>query len=217
MKPRIVIADDHELVRQGLRRVLAEHGQWDIVGEATDGRAAVDLARKEHPDVVILDYSMPGLNGLEATRQIRAELPRTEVLLLTMHDAEVLVREVLAAGAKGFILKTDAGRVLIQAVETLLQHQPFFTPQVSALVLSGYLRTASGEPAGDEVGATLTAREREVLQLIAEGRSTKEVAEGLGMSTKTAETHRANLMRKLGLRSLAELVRYAIRNKVIEP
>lgn len=217
MRPRLVIADDHELVRQGLRRILAEHGQWDVVGEATDGRVAVELARTLHPDVAILDYAMPGLNGLEATRQIRAECPRTEVLMLTMYDAEVLIREVLAAGAKGYVLKNDAGRMLIQAVEALLQHQPFFTPRVSGLVLSGYLRGGQDNPAVEEAGGALTAREREVLQLVAEGRSTKEVASVLDVSVKTADTHRTNLMRKLGLHSLAELVRYAIRNGVIDP
>lgn len=217
MRPRILIADDHEMVRQGLRRVITDHGQWDIVGEATDGRSAVELARSQRPDVAILDYSMPNLNGLEATRQIRAELPRTEVLVLTMHDAETLVREVLSAGAKGYILKSDAGRVLIEAVEMLLQHRPFFTPQVSELVLSGYLRGGTGAPIADDAGGGLTPREREVLQLIAEGRSTKDVADVLGLSVKTAETHRTNLMRKLDLHSLADLVKYAIRNKIIEP
>lgn len=213
MKPKVLIADDHELVRQGLRRVIAEHGAWDIVGEAADGRAAVELARATHPDVAILDFSMPGLNGLEATRQIRADLPRTEVLVLTMHDTETIVREVLAAGAKGFILKTDAGRVLIQAIELLLQHRPFLTPHVSEIVLDGYLRVGG---AGEDAGPPLTAREREVLQLVAEGHSTKAAADALGMSVKTAETHRANIMRKLNIHSLAELVRYAIRNGIIE-
>ena len=216
MKPRLLIADDHELVRQGLRRLLSEHGGWDIVGEATDGREAVELARLHRPHVAILDFSMPGLNGLEATRQIRGELPLTEVLVLTMHDTETIVREVLAAGAKGFILKSDAGRVLVQAVEALLLHQPFFTPQVSEMILGGYLRVASAERPGDDAGTTLTPREREVLQLVAEGRSTKDVAERLGLSVKTVETHRTNLMRKLDLHSLADLVRYAIRNGVIE-
>lgn len=215
MRPRVLIADDHELVREGLRRVLGDHGAWDIVGEVNDGRAAVELARAQRPDVAILDYSMPGLNGLEATRQIRAELPTTEVLLLTMHDTESLVREVLSAGAKGYVLKSDAGRVLVDAVTTLLRHQPFFTPQVSELVLSGYLRNA-GDAIAEDLGSALTPREREVLQLIAEGQSTKEVADALGFGVKTAETHRANLMRKLDLHSVAELVRYAIRNKIIE-
>ena len=215
MKPRILIADDHELVRQGLRRVLAEHAAWDVVGEATDGRSALELVRLQRPDVVILDYSMPVLNGLDATRQIRAEFPQIEILMLTMHDSETLVRDILAAGAKGYILKSDAGRVLIQAVEALLQHRPFFTPQVSEMILSGYLRTADAST--QEQAPLLTGREREVLQLLAEGRSTKEVADELGLSVKTAETHRANLMRKLGARSLADLVRYAIRNKIVTP
>lgn len=213
MKPRILIADDHELVRQGLRRVLAEKAAWDIVGEATDGRLAVDLARQQRPDVVVLDYAMPSLNGLEAARQIRAELPNTEVLILTMHESETLVRDVLAAGAKGYVLKSDAGRILVQAIEALLEHKPFFSPDVAELILSGYLRSGEREDAAQ----VLTPREREVVQLLAEGRGTKDVADLLGLSVKTVESHRANVMRKLGLQSLAELVRYAIRNNIITP
>lgn len=213
MKPRILIADDHELVRQGLRRVLAEKTAWDIVGEATDGRLAVDLARQQRPDVAVLDYAMPSLNGLEAARQIRAELPNTEVLILTMHESETLVRDVLAAGAKGYVLKSDAGRILVQAIEALLAHKPFFSPDVAELILTGYLRSGEREDAAQ----VLTPREREVVQLLAEGRGTKDVADLLGLSVKTVESHRANVMRKLGLQSLAELVRYAIRNKIIDP
>jgi DNA-binding NarL/FixJ family response regulator len=216
MRPRVLVADDHELVRHGLRRLIEDDGRWDLVGEATDGQVAVELAARQRPDVAVLDYAMPRLNGLEATRRIRADLPNTEVLILTMHDSELLVREVLEAGARGFILKSDAGRLLVQAIETLLEHKPFFTPRVSELLLGGYLRSRDPSEPGDEAGG-LTGREREVLQMLAEGRSTKEVADLLGLSVKTAETHRANLMRKLGARSLADLVRYAVRNKIIEP
>ena len=215
MKPKILIADDHEMVRQGLRRVIVDAGSWDIVGEAVDGREAVELAKRTRPDVVVIDYSMPNLNGLEATRQIRASLPSTEVLVLTMHDSESLVREVLSAGAKGFVLKSDAGRVLLLGIETLLQHRPYFSSSISELLLNAYLAEA-GEGAR-ESATVLTAREREVVQLLAEGRSTKEAADQLGLSIKTVETHRANVMRKLGLQSFAELVRYAIRNNIIAP
>ena len=215
MKAKILIADDHEMVRQGLRRVIVDAGTWDIVGEAVDGREAVELAKQTRPDVVVIDYSMPNLNGLEATRQIRASLPGTEVLVLTMHDSESLVREVLSAGAKGFVLKSDAGRVLLQGIETLLQHRPYFSSSISELLLNAYLAEA-GERTR-EPATVLTAREREVVQLLAEGRSTKEAADQLGLSIKTVETHRANVMRKLGLQSFAELVRYAIRNNIIAP
>jgi DNA-binding NarL/FixJ family response regulator len=215
MKPKILIADDHEMVRQGLRRVISEADRWDIVGEAVDGRQAVELAQKTRPDVVVIDYSMPNLNGLEATRQIRAALPSTEVLILTMHDSESLVREVLSAGAKGYLLKSDAGRVLLQGIETLLQHRPYFSPTISELLLNAYLAESNAE--AREPSTVLTAREREVVQLLAEGRSTKETADLLSLSIKTVETHRANVMRKLGLQSFAELVRYAIRNNIIAP
>jgi DNA-binding NarL/FixJ family response regulator len=211
----VLVADDHELVRHGLRRLIEEHGRWDLVGEATDGQCAIELAEQQRPDVAILDYAMPRLNGLEATRRIRATLPNIEVLVLTMHDSDLLVREILEAGAKGFILKSDAGRLLVQAVEELLKHKPFFTTRVSELLLGDYL---SGREPGDaeRPASALTGREREVLQLLAEGTSTKDVAHSLGLSVKTVETHRANLMRKIGARTLADLVRYAIRNRIIE-
>jgi len=211
MKARILIADDHELVRDGLRGVLIAHGDWEICAEAVDGREAVERARELRPDVAILDYSMPQLNGLEATRQICAAVPETEVLILTMHDSESLVREVLAAGARGFILKSDARRVLVQAVESLLRHRPFFTEHVSELLLQGYLG-----PDGIKGRGPLTPRERQIVQLVTEGRSSKEIARLLNLSVKTVETHRANVLHKLGLESVTDLVRYAVRNKIIE-
>jgi len=214
---RIIIADDHELVRRGLRATISERTDWEVCGEASSGREALDLARSVKPDIAVIDFAMPDLNGLEAARRIRAELPETEVLMLTMHETESLVREALAAGVHGFILKSDAGRLLAEAIEALLAKKPFFTGRVSQLILHGYLNPSDK---GDEASATLTRlspREREVVQLIAEGKSTKEVADRLGISPKTAETHRTNIMRKLNLHSVTELVRFAIRNKIVEP
>ena len=213
-KARLLIADDHELVREGLRKVLEQRTQWEVCAEARDGREAVEKARQFGPDLAILDFSMPELNGLEAARQIREALPRTEVLILTMHEPDSLVRDVLAAGARGFILKSDAGRVLVQAVEALLNHKLFFTAKVSELVLQGFLKPA--EVGAAEQGPRLTPREREIVQLIAEGRSSKEIGVRLDISEKTVETHRANLMRKLDLRSVSDVVRYAIRNRIVE-
>ena len=212
---RILIADDHEMVRLGLRRVIEEgRKEWSVCGEARSGREAVEKAKQLRPEIAVLDFSMPELNGLEATRQIRAALPGTEVLILTMHDSEQLVREVLAAGARGFILKSDAPHALVAALEALSEHKPFFTSKVSALVLEGYLNPQ--QPQAEGGVSRVTPREREVLQLLAEGKSNKEIATAVGISVKTAETHRANIMRKLALQSMSELVRYAIREKIIE-
>jgi DNA-binding NarL/FixJ family response regulator len=215
MKPlRILLVDDHEMVRQGLKAVLETHGGWEVCGEATTGRQAVAQARELRPQIVVMDVSMPELGGLEATRQIRAALPRTEVLILTMHDSEQLVREVLAAGARGYLLKSDAGHALVSAVEALAQHKPFFTSKVTELVLGGFLNPQKPDEA--QPGERLTPREREIVQLLAEGKSNKEVAVVLEISVKTAETHRTNVMRKLEVRSMSELVRYAIRNNIVE-
>ena len=215
-RARILIADDHEFVRRGLRATILEQPGWDVCGEASSGRDAVDLTRREHPDIVVLDFAMPDLNGLEAARQIHEEMPESQVLMLTMHETEGLVREALAAGVRGFILKSDAGRLLSEAIQALLDDKTYFTGKVSQLILSGYLNPNARAP--DEIiSSRLSAREREVVQLVAEGRSSKEVAERLGISPKTAETHRTNIMRKLNLHSVTELVRFAIRNKIIEP
>ncbi len=211
---RVLVADDHAMVRKGLRGEIEERPGWTVCGEARTGAEAVALARQLKPDIVVMDFSMPDLNGLEATRQIRRELPRTQVLILTMHDTERLVRDVLAAGARGYLLKSDAGNVLVTALETLQRGKPFFTSKVAEMVLQGYLEPEKAQ-AGEEA-TVLTPREREIVQLIAEGKSTKELADHLGISTKTAETHRSNLMRKLNLRSVSEVVRYAIREKIME-
>jgi DNA-binding NarL/FixJ family response regulator len=212
---RILIADDHEVVRHGLRSLVEAQPDWQVVGEAGDGRDAVEKVKKLKPDVVILDITMPELNGLEATRQILKLAPRTEVLILTMHESEQVAREVLSAGARGYLLKSDAGRDLVNAVAALCQRKPFFTSRVSQMVLEGYLHGPS-EPARPQRDV-LTPREREIVQLLAEGRSNKEVAARLNISAKTAETHRANIMRKLDLHSVTELVRFAVRNNIVEP
>jgi len=211
----VLVADDHEVVRQGLRTILESHPGWEICGEAVTGREAIEKATELKPDVVVLDFSMPELNGLEATRQIHKLLPETEVLILTMYHSERLAREFLRAGARGYILKADAGKLLVEAIEHLQQHKPFFTPKVSELVLNGFLHPnyAGGKADGDQ----LTAREREVVQLVAEGKISKEIADQLNISVHTVETHRTNIMRKLEIHTVGELVRYAIRNQITEP
>jgi DNA-binding NarL/FixJ family response regulator len=208
---RILLADDHEMVRQGLRAMIEEQRGWEICGEARTGREAVARALELKPDVVVMDFTMPELNGMEATRQIRAALPRTQVLILTMHESEELIPEILAAGALGYVLKSDAGGLLVDAIQSLAVQKPYFTSKVAAMVLKGYLNPSTRE------NPVLTPREREIVQLVAEGMSTKELADKLNISPKTAETHRTNILRKLNLRSVSELVRYAIRNKLVEP
>lgn len=210
---RILVADDHEIVRRGVRALLEARPGWRICGEAVEGREAVEKAHRLKPDVVILDIGMPVLNGLEAARQIRKDSPKCEVLILTMHESEQVVREVLTAGARGYVLKSDAGRDLVNAVETLSRHETFFTSSVADYVLQSFLDARGGE----EDPSAVTPREREVIQLLAEGRGNKEVAATLGISVRTAETHRTNIMRKLECRSFSDLVRYAIRNNIITP
>ena len=218
MKPlRILIADDHELIRVGLRTNLEKQANWKVCGEAVNGRQAVEMARELKPDVIILDVSMPELNGVEVTRQICKACPRAEVLILTMWESEGLVRDVLEAGARGFIVKTDTARLLIPAVESLARHEPFFTGKVSELVLGAGLDPARLGRAGKEEGSRLSPREREITQMLAESRTSKEIATKLGVSAKTIEAHRANIMRKLHLHSMTELVRYAIVEKLIKP
>lgn len=214
---RILIADDHDVVREGVRMLLQSQKHWRVCDEAVNGREAVDKARQHKPDVVVLDFSMPELNGVEATRQIRKALPRTEVLILTMHDSEQLAREALAAGARGLLLKTDVRRHLVAAVQALGEHKPFFASAVSSLLLDVFLDPEKrSEGAGSEYDR-LTPREREVVQLVAEGRTSKEIADRLGLSAKTVDAHRANVMRKLHLHSVSELVLYAVRNKLVQP
>ena len=213
----ILIADDHELVRNGIRAGIEKQAGWKVCAEASDGRQAVELAVQLEPDVAVLDIGMKELNGIEAARQIRKACPQTEVLILTMMESEELVREALAAGARGFLLKTDASRLLIAAIEALLQHKPYFTGTVSDVVLAVFLDPDEAAGTSAAGHGRLTPRETEVVQLLAEGKSSKEAAVRLGVSVSTVEAHRANIMRKLNLHSIAELVRYAVRNKIIQP
>jgi DNA-binding NarL/FixJ family response regulator len=213
---RILLADDHDIVRRGMRELLEEQVGWSVCAEAGNGRVAVELALAHRPQVCVLDLSMPELNGLEATRRIKEALPETEILIFSMHESEELIRDVLAAGARGYLLKSDASRQLVPAVETLARHQPFFSGRVSEVVLGGFLKP---EPVktGSTAGERLTSREREVVQLLAEGQSNKQIATKLDLSVKTVETHRTSAMRKLGLKSLPDLVRFAIRNQMVQP
>ena len=214
---RMLIADDHEIVRRGLRALLEAQPGWEVAAEAADGRDAVEKAKLIKPDITILDISMPSLNGLEAARQIVKSVAQTKVLVLTMHDSDPLIQQVLEAGARGYLLKSDAGRDLVTAVDALRRNKTFFTPKVAQMVLDGYLDRNPRESTDEEgLSFPLTHRQMEILQLLAEGKSTKEVASALDVSVKTAETHRANIMRRLDCHSVTELVRYAIRNHIIE-
>jgi DNA-binding NarL/FixJ family response regulator len=216
MPLRILIVDDHAVVRRGVRSLLESHEGWEVCGEAATGREAVEQSRRLHPDVVVMDLSLPGLNGLDATRQILKDAPDTEVLVLTMHHSEELARDVLKAGARGYVLKADADENLIIGVDTLRRHKPYLTGTVTEFVLDDYVRRGD-VPADDRALVVVTAREREVIQLVAEGQSNKEAASTLGISVKTVEAHRASIMRKLRLHSVSDLVRYAIRNKIVQP
>jgi DNA-binding NarL/FixJ family response regulator len=206
----ILIADDHAVVRAGLRTLLESRPRWQVCAEAADGRDAVDKATKHKPQIAILDIGMPLLNGVEATRQIRKASPSTEILILTMHESDDLVQQVVEAGARGYILKDEADRVLLDAVHALSQHKPFFSTRVSEAAVTTDPDSAKSSR------SRLTPREREILQLLAEGKSNKEVANLLNISVNTAEAHRANIMLKLDFHSLAELVLYAIRNNIIQ-
>jgi DNA-binding NarL/FixJ family response regulator len=214
MSFRIFIADDHEVVRRGIRALLEGHPGWEVCGEARDGRDAVARVTELKPDLVLLDVGMPNLNGLDAARQILHTLPGTRILILTVHESEAVIREVLEVGARGFLLKSDAGRDLVSAVEALQRRSTFFTSHVAEMVLDGYLHR--GADTSKPMKDRLTAREREVVQLLAEGKTSKEVAVVLNLSVKTAETHRTNVMRKLDLHSVADLVRYAVRNRIVQ-
>lgn len=217
MKLRILVADDHEIVRRGICTLLQKHEGWEICGEASNGREAVEKARELKPDVVIVDIGMPNLNGLDATRRLLQQDPNSMVIVLTVTDADQVIREALDSGARGFVLKSDAARDLVSAVEALQSKRMFFTPRVNDLLLSGFLEKGHTFSRGESPNLpTLTAREREITQLLAEGQSSKEAASALNLSTKTVETHRSNIMRKLNLHSIRDLVVYAIKNKIIQ-
>jgi len=209
----ILIADDHAVVRKGLRALIEGRPEWKICGEACNGRQAIRMAREINPDLIILDISMPDLNGLEATIEIAKCCPNTRILMLTMHYSEEFVERSLKAGARGYLLKSDAEQDLIEAVESLLQDKTFLTSPASELLLERFLNKGQEDSGSLSV---LTAREREVLQLIAEGSTNKEIAERLCVSSRTVETHRAHIMTKLKVDSVPDLVRYAIRNKIVE-
>ena len=213
-KIRVFLVDDHTVVRQGLRRILESDEEIEIVGEAGDGRTAIDLVQKLRPHVVVMDVAMPELNGIEATRQILKRVEGAKVLVLSMHGDDVYVRQALKAGARGYLLKDSEDLDLIKAVKAIRGGGSFFSPPVSKVVLSGYLGDKIEGDVEDSV-ARLTDREREVLQLIAEGKTNKEVAHALSVSINTVETHRKHIMEKLDLHNTAELVRFAIRTKMV--
>ena len=213
---RILIADDHEIVRQGLRLLVQAVPEWEICAEASKGPEAVELVEKLQPDVVVMDHGMPGLNGVDATLQIKEISPKTEVIIFSGTDNDSLVHRVFEAGARSYISKAEAGKHLVAAIETVSQHKPYFTDQVSEVVFARYLQRDRFNTADPEPHSRLTAREREIVQMLAEGKTNKEIAEILSISTRTAETHRSTVMRKLQLRTTADLVRFAVRNHIIQ-
>lgn len=215
MTTRILIADDYPLFRKGVREVLESQPRYEVVGEAATGREAVAMTRRLKPHVVVLDVSMPELGGLEATREILKAVPETEVLILTMHESENLVHRVLEAGARGFVLKTDADPMLLEAVEAVRQHRAYFTSKIAAMVLDSYLKRGKRLVGEKSSPHELTSRERQIVQLLAEGKSNKEIASMLSIALHTVVTHRSNIMHKLEVHSVTDLVRYAIRNNLM--
>lgn len=212
---KILIADDHDIVRTGMKALLDDQPGWQVVAEAGTGRQAVEKAKLTTPDVCVLDVTMPELNGLEAARQIKKLLPNTEILILTVHESEQIAAEVLKVGARGYILKSDAGRELVAAVKSVAAHKNYFTSRISQMVSDSTLREGAQAIEAEDIGSRLTPREKEIVQLLAEGKSNKEAASVLNISVKTVETHRTNIMRKLRFHSVGELVRYAVRNNIV--
>jgi DNA-binding NarL/FixJ family response regulator len=211
---RILVADDHELVRRGIRGLLRARRGWTVVGEAMNGLEAVEKANRLKPDVAILDISMPDLGGLQATRRIRESVPTTQVVVLTMHESDQMVRRVLDAGALGYVLKSDLATHLVKAVKSVSGGKLFLSPRVSDIVLKAFLTTGNQSEPTEHSQARPTLREVEIIRFLAQGKANKEIAAELGITIRTAETHRARIMLKLGLHSLAELIHYAIRHKI---
>lgn len=214
---RILIADDHELVRRGIRGLLRAQRGWKVAGEAANGQEAVEKARKLKPDVIILDIGMPILDGLEATRQIREAAPNTEILILTMHESNQMVRRVLEAGARGYVLKSDLAGHLVKAVKGVARGKVYLTPKVSEIVLEGFLSKGMDSQRPQSSRFRPTPRETEIIRLLAVGKANKTIAAELGITVRTVETHRAKIMLKLGLHSLTQLVHYAIRHNIVSP
>jgi DNA-binding NarL/FixJ family response regulator len=211
---RILVADDHEVVRQGLRSLIKEHPEWELVGEATDGHEAVAKAHSLNPDLAIVDISMPLLNGLDATKQIRTVNPRTKVLILTMHDSEQAIEHALRAGAQGYVLKDDSGSDMARAVRALLNGQTFFTSKAARIILDGF--TGKRPLAAEQGSQALSPAQKDILQLLAEGKIVRKVAAQLDVSVKAVQRERADLMRKFNCRSVGELVLYAVRNHLLQ-
>lgn len=213
-KLRILIADDHGLVRRGIREVLHSHIGWRVVGEATNGREAVAMAIELKPDVAVVDIGMPELDGIEASRQIRDSIPETKILVLTMNESDSMIRRALEAGADGYLLKSDLTVCLPKAVEAVVSGNRFLTPKVSEIVLEGFLKTKSQRQPAEHAGDQITPRETEIVRLLAAGKTNKEIAAQLQIAVRTVETHRARIMLKLGIHSLAELIHYAMRQGI---
>jgi DNA-binding NarL/FixJ family response regulator len=213
----VLVADDHEIVRKGILQILATQPEFEIVAEAGNGVAAVAEAQRVKPDIVVMDIMMPELNGLEATRQITKKVRNSRVLILSMYHSEHLIREVLVSGARGYVLKSDAGRDLLAGMFAVSEGRTFFAPKVAEVVMSGFV-AKSQAPAGAENsdGGRLTPRERQIVQLLAEGNTNKEISSRLTIGVSTVETHRGHIMQKLNLDSISDLVRYAIRNQIVD-
>jgi DNA-binding NarL/FixJ family response regulator len=216
MTVRILVVDDHDIIRRGLKQLLTSRQDWEVCGEAKTGREAVTLAEQLQPEVVVMDVSMPELNGLDATREIHKRFPKMGILILTLHCSDQLVRDIVATGARAFVLKSDAACDLVTGVEALSNHQTFFTPRAAEVLLNGFSRKNAQLDSKVLHRSRLTPREREIVQILAEGKTSRELALALGISVKTAETHRANIMRKLDVHSVSEVVRYAVKNHIVE-
>ena len=216
-KLRILLADDHALVRRGARGLLQDHSGWRVVGEAASGTEAVEMAKKLEPDVAIVDISLPEMDGVQVTRQIRDVLPNTKVLVLTMHDSDEVVQSALSAGAHGYVLKSDLTECLVKAVKDISGGKRSLTPKVSEIVLAGFLKAKGRDRQTRGADARPTARELEIIRFLALGKANKEIAWELGISVRTVDAHRAKVMQKLGFHSLAELILFALREGIIPP